>query len=158
MNTPDYRALCAELLQPLAEYDGANPYHEHRALITRARAALAQPEPGEVGELIAWLHDHALNCRVVGRNDWAAQVTRAAVAAEARTLSPAHAILAAFRERYAETLRPGPFVDRWQEQCLAAALSAAADQVVPKGGVSLSTARVRAQLLAIAAELEGADG
>ena len=45
MTTPDYRALCAELLQPLAEYDGANPYHEHRALITRARTALAQPEP-----------------------------------------------------------------------------------------------------------------
>ena len=42
--TTDFRALCAELLQPLAEYDGANPYHEHRALITRARAALAQPE------------------------------------------------------------------------------------------------------------------
>jgi len=39
----DFRALCAELLQPLAEYDGANPYHEHRALITRARAALAEP-------------------------------------------------------------------------------------------------------------------
>jgi len=32
----DFRKLCAELLQPLAEYDGANPYHEHRALITRA--------------------------------------------------------------------------------------------------------------------------
>jgi hypothetical protein len=43
--TPDFRALCVELLQPLAEYDGANPYHEHRALITRARTALAQPEP-----------------------------------------------------------------------------------------------------------------
>jgi hypothetical protein len=49
MNTPDFRALCAELLQPLAEYDGANPYHEHRDLITRARAALlaqqAAPAP-----------------------------------------------------------------------------------------------------------------
>jgi len=44
----DFRALCAELLQPLAEYDGANPYHEHRALITRARAALAA-EPGGEG-------------------------------------------------------------------------------------------------------------
>ena len=43
MTTPDYKALCAELLQPLAEYDSANPYHEHRALITRARAALAEP-------------------------------------------------------------------------------------------------------------------
>jgi|GEM_PF-3147919 len=42
MTTPDFRTLCAELLQPLAEYDGANPYHEHRALITRARAALLQ--------------------------------------------------------------------------------------------------------------------
>jgi hypothetical protein len=45
MTTPEYRALCAELLQPLAEYDSANPYHEHRALIARARTALAQPEP-----------------------------------------------------------------------------------------------------------------
>jgi hypothetical protein len=41
----DFRALCAELLQPLAEYDGANPYHKHRDLITRARAALAKPQP-----------------------------------------------------------------------------------------------------------------
>jgi len=40
----DFRALCAELLQPLAEYDGANLYHEHRDLITRARAALDKPE------------------------------------------------------------------------------------------------------------------
>jgi len=43
----DFRALCAELLQPLAEYDSANPYHEHRALITRARAALAAELVGE---------------------------------------------------------------------------------------------------------------
>jgi hypothetical protein len=40
-----FRALCAELLRPLAEYDGANPYHEHRDLITRARAELANSEP-----------------------------------------------------------------------------------------------------------------
>lgn len=46
MTTPnDWRSLCAELLHPLAEYDGANPYHEHRDLITRARALLAQPAP-----------------------------------------------------------------------------------------------------------------
>ncbi len=40
----------------------------------------------------------------------------------------------------------------------AAALRAAADQVVPEGGVFLSTAsaaRIRAELLTIAAELEG---
>jgi hypothetical protein len=36
--------LCQELLQPLAEYDGANPYYEHRDLITRVRAALATPQ------------------------------------------------------------------------------------------------------------------
>ena len=43
----DFRALCAELLQPLAEYDADNPYHEHRAfLITRARAALSEPAVG----------------------------------------------------------------------------------------------------------------
>jgi hypothetical protein len=45
MTESNFRALCAELLQPLAEYDDHNPYKEHRALITRARAALAQPEP-----------------------------------------------------------------------------------------------------------------
>jgi hypothetical protein len=50
MTTPGYRALCAELLQPLAEYDSANPYHEHRALIARARAALAQPAPPTIKE------------------------------------------------------------------------------------------------------------
>jgi len=57
MNT-DFHALCAELLQPLAEYDDANPYHEHRALIARARAALVQPEgegPGEQ-EIDAFIH------------------------------------------------------------------------------------------------------
>jgi hypothetical protein len=38
----------------------------------------AAPPALEPGELIAWLHDHALNCRELGRNDWAAQVTSAA--------------------------------------------------------------------------------
>jgi hypothetical protein len=36
------------------------------------------PEPGEVGEVAQWLHAHALDCRVLGRNDWAEQCTRAA--------------------------------------------------------------------------------
>jgi hypothetical protein len=79
------------------------------------------------------------------------------------TLSPAAQILAAFRERYVETLRPGPFVDHWQEQCLAAALRAAADQVAPSDAVeprnylpaAIECQRIRAELLAIAAELEG---
>jgi hypothetical protein len=54
-STPDFRALCAELLQPLAEYDGANPYHEHRALITRARYDLGRqpaPPPAHAGGLV----------------------------------------------------------------------------------------------------------
>ena len=50
----DFHALCTELLQPLAEYDDANPYHEHRALIARARAALDQaPAAGPTDEQIA---------------------------------------------------------------------------------------------------------
>jgi hypothetical protein len=62
----DFRALCAELLQPLAEYDGANPYHEYRDLITRARAALAQPggegrwSEGVCGDGAAILFDGAM--------------------------------------------------------------------------------------------------
>jgi hypothetical protein len=43
-------------------------------------------------------------------------------------LSPAQKIVAAFNERHELC---GPFDDDWVEQCLAAALRAAADQVVP---------------------------
>ena len=39
----DYRALCAELLPALIEYDDANPYHDHHELIRRAETALDQP-------------------------------------------------------------------------------------------------------------------
>jgi len=41
----DFRALCAELLQPLAEIAAADPHHSYLDLVTRARAALAQLEP-----------------------------------------------------------------------------------------------------------------
>jgi hypothetical protein len=78
-------------------------------------------------------------------------------------LSPAaRTIVQAFDERH-ELL--GPLEGNWQEACLAAALRAAADQVVPepndidKGSFSLAAIRnrckVRDQLLVIAAELEG---
>ena len=77
------------------------------------------------------------------------------------TLSPAaQAILVAFRQRYDETLRPGPFVDHWQEQCLAAALRAVADQVEPIEYEVIDNLQyevrtpVRDALLAIATELE----
>jgi hypothetical protein len=36
------------------------------------------PEPREVEEVAQWLHAYALDCRVLGRNDWAEQCTRAA--------------------------------------------------------------------------------
>jgi hypothetical protein len=87
-------------------------------------------------------------------------------------LSPAaQAIVKAFDDRY-ELL--GPLEDDWQEQCLAAALRAAADQVVPKevfnrrgmrpGGTGSIAPdefkqdqrfETRCKLLAIATELEG---
>jgi hypothetical protein len=39
----DFRALCAELLSALIEYDDANPGHDHHVLIRRAETALDQP-------------------------------------------------------------------------------------------------------------------
>ena len=38
----DFRALCAELLSALAEYDDANPYRDCHDLIRRAETALDQ--------------------------------------------------------------------------------------------------------------------
>ena len=77
-------------------------------------------------------------------------------------LSPAQKALAAFNERHELC---GPFDDDWGEQCLAAALEAVADQVVP-WETWLGTdetcyayyrqrCNTRRQLLAIAAELRG---
>ena len=43
----DFRALCAELLPPLVEYDGADPYHDHHELIRRAETALDQSAAAE---------------------------------------------------------------------------------------------------------------
>ena len=70
-------------------------------------------------------------------------------------LSPAQAIVQAFDDRY-ELL--GPLEDDWQEQCIAAALGALADQVAPdiRAFISPGTAAgIRADILAIATELEG---
>jgi hypothetical protein len=77
-------------------------------------------------------------------------------------LSPAQKALAAFNERHELC---GPFDDDWVEQCLAAALEAVADQLLPEPdywdednmsqqGLLLLRLK-RAQLLAIAAELRG---
>lgn len=63
-------------------------------------------------------------------------------------LSPAaRAIVEAFRERHAETMRPGPFPDRWMEVCLAAALTALAVRI--KGAPD-----IRQDVLDIVNELE----
>ena len=82
-------------------------------------------------------------------------------------LSPAQKALAAFNERHELC---GPFDDDWAEQCLAAALEAVADQVVPyleepdwgacdemRCDIELYTdhMRKRSQILAIATELKG---
>jgi hypothetical protein len=78
-------------------------------------------------------------------------------------LSPAaQAIVKSFNDRY-ELL--GPLEDNWQEQCLAAALGALADQVVPETnqprhviGYELgdwdARGDVRREILDIATELE----
>jgi hypothetical protein len=70
----------------------------------------------------------------------------------------AQAIVKAFDDRY-ELL--GPLEDDWQEQCIATALGALADQVVcanPTGApdccISIMEV-IRADILAIATELEG---
>jgi len=75
-------------------------------------------------------------------------------------LSPAQKALAAFIERHELC---GPFDDDWVEQCLAAALEDVADQVAPSDTaeprnnlpMALECQRIRAELLAIAAELRG---
>jgi hypothetical protein len=72
--TDTFRALCEELLQPLSEYDDANPYHEHCSLITRARAALAQPEQvAPTDEEIGEWHDQCADLTRLGEVDhyWA---------------------------------------------------------------------------------------
>jgi hypothetical protein len=63
-------------------------------------------------------------------------------------LTPAQKIVAAFNERHELC---GPFDDDWVEQCLAAALRAAADQVAP---VDRGSHLIRSGLLAIATELQ----
>ena len=78
-------------------------------------------------------------------------------------LSPAQKAVAAFNERHELC---GPFDDDWVEQCLAAALEAVADQVVPYEKAPdlmcspdlerlAQRQHTRAQLFTIAAELRG---
>ena len=83
-------------------------------------------------------------------------------------LSPAQKIVAAFNERHELC---GPCDDDWVEQCIAAAIQALADQVVPEVDLHVSVAadllpkdigaakwsaryEVRSEILALAAELK----
>jgi hypothetical protein len=52
--------------------------------------APAQPADGEAEELAQWLHSHALDCRELGRNDWARQSTNAATLLQ--HLQPPHPV------------------------------------------------------------------
>ena len=72
-------------------------------------------------------------------------------------LSPAQKAVAAFNERHELC---GPFDDDWVEQCLAAALEAVADEVVPPDPCGndcciTQCEQIRQDVLAIAAELRG---
>lgn len=55
MSETNFRALCEELTNELQGYKVASPMH-CRALLNRARAALAQPEP-EILPKNCWLDD-----------------------------------------------------------------------------------------------------
>jgi hypothetical protein len=59
----DFRALCAELLQPLVEYDDNdnNPFHKHHELIRRAETALDQPPAAgpTAADFHAWWRERA---------------------------------------------------------------------------------------------------
>jgi hypothetical protein len=83
MNTPDFRALCAELVDWVERASDLHRYGT-QDLITRARAALAEPElpaDGEVAELVAALRNETQGFhsrhRILG-NLTVAQFTRAA--------------------------------------------------------------------------------
>jgi hypothetical protein len=169
--TPDYRALCAELVDALAEWrlGGGPPEDTADAdLIARARTLLDQPAAespadGEVAELQRWGVDHG------------AQPGRPLLSPmEDGYWTPWH-IAADLLQRQ----HPQPVLDAANgrssygpDDCLnesrwiaAAALRAAADQVVPEeplyGGDQRwqyerdARQESRKKLLAIAAELEG---
>jgi hypothetical protein len=74
MSTPSIRAA----LDRLHEYAVAHPEHDSTKLVAAARAALAQPEAGEVARFTAWLQKHAGQCVELGRPDWAHMAARAA--------------------------------------------------------------------------------
>ena len=79
MTNPDYRAMCAELVDV---FDNPSPPQYKADVLARARALLAQPEPqppadGEVTELVEWLRRGSL----LGNGDFPeseAKLTRAA--------------------------------------------------------------------------------
>jgi hypothetical protein len=67
MTESNFRALCAELVNELHDYKVANEQHDD-ALVNRARAALAQPEPEGVSdkEILRCAQKHSVAYTFVG--------------------------------------------------------------------------------------------
>jgi hypothetical protein len=97
----DFRALCTELVDAIASGIATKRMYRS-ALVIRARAILAEPQPpaGEVAELVAWMRRFA-------RVDWIADAT-------ANKLTRAADLM----ERLAATGKPGLQVEPTDEELL----------------------------------------
>ena len=93
MTNPDYRAMCAELVDALENarriIDGADgTLHINTAefVLRRARTLLAQPTPQpvavapyrEVADLVVWLEDHSAECLELDQPEWSKSINQAA--------------------------------------------------------------------------------
>lgn len=93
MTNPDYRAMCAELVDALENarriIDGADgTLHINTAefVLRRARALLDQPTPQpvavapyrEVADLVVWLEDHSAECLELDQPEWSKSIKQAA--------------------------------------------------------------------------------
>jgi hypothetical protein len=76
-----------DLYDLAAEFNGDPVPAMRRALEVWGNPSAS--EKGEVEDVAQWLHAHALDCRVMGRNDWAEQCTRAATLLQQQCAPPA---------------------------------------------------------------------
>ena len=114
MTNPDYRAMCAELVDALAEWrlGGGPPEDTADAdLIDRARALLAEPEPegpsDEELDRLWWQYLEEPDVAMALGKDGFRRASRAAIAADrARHGRPAAAPVAIPGEEYHEDMGP----------------------------------------------------
>ncbi len=107
-----------EKVAAMANNIGAHTVNEIAAISSRAEAWLrdnppgarscvesATPArvPGDVATVAQWLQDHALECRKLGRNDWAEQSIRAAVLIQ-RLAFPAYLVVGRPPEGFSDLL------------------------------------------------------